>query len=74
MTTEPTEHSDVDRLRAELAETIDAIEYKLNVPKRASESIERLRKENPIALAGIAVGAAVTVAGIVWGIVRLIRR
>ena len=69
-----TDRSDVDRARSELAATVEAIEYKLNVPKRASERIERLRKENPIALAGIAVGAAVTVAGIVWGIVRLIRR
>jgi len=69
-----TDRSDVDRARSELAATVEAIEYKLNVPKRASESIERLRKENPIALAGIAVGVAVTIRGTVWGIVRLIRR
>jgi tellurite resistance protein len=69
-----TDRSDVDRARSELAATVEAIEYKLNVPKRASESIERLRKDNPIALAGIAVGVAVTIAGTVWGIVRLIRR
>jgi tellurite resistance protein len=69
-----TDRSDVDRARSELAATVEAIEYKLNLPKRASESIERLRKDNPIALAGIAVGVAVTIAGTVWGIVRLIRR
>jgi hypothetical protein len=69
-----TDRSDVDRARAELAATIDAIEYKLNVPKRTAERIQRLRKENPAALAGIAAGAAVAVAGIVWGVVRLLRR
>ena len=69
-----TDRSDVDRARAELAATIDAIEYKLNVPKRSAERIQRLRKENPAALAGIAAGAAVAVAGIVWGVVRLVRR
>jgi hypothetical protein len=46
----------------------------LNVPKRASERIQRLRKDNPAALAGLAVGAAVAVAGAVWGIVVLVRR
>ncbi|MDR6972453.1 DUF3618 domain-containing protein [Leifsonia shinshuensis] len=69
-----TDRSDVDRARAELAATVDAIEYKLNVPKRASERIQRLRKDNPAALAGLAVGAAVAVAGAVWGIVVLVRR
>lgn len=69
-----TDRSDVDRARAELAATLDAIEYKLNVPKRTAERIQRLRKENPAALAGIAAGAAVAVAGIVWGVVRLLRR
>jgi uncharacterized protein DUF3618 len=69
-----TDRSDVDRARAELAATVEAIEYKLNVPKRVGERVDHLRKENPAALAGILVGAAVTVAGAVWGIVRLIRR
>jgi hypothetical protein len=69
-----TDRSDVDRARAQLAATIDAIEYKLNIPKRAAERIQRLRKENPTALAGLAAGAAVAVGGAVWGIVRLVRR
>ncbi|MGO4301992.1 DUF3618 domain-containing protein [Leifsonia sp. RAF41] len=69
-----TDRSDVDRARAELAATVDAIGYKLNVPQRTRERFDRLRKENPVALAGIAAGAAVAVAGAVWGIVRLIRR
>jgi hypothetical protein len=69
-----TDRSDVERARAELAATMDAIEYKLNVPKRTAERLRRLRAENPVALAGIAVGAAVAVAGIVWGVVSLVRR
>ena len=69
-----TDRSDVDRARAQLAETIDAIEYKLNVPKRTAERLQRLQKENPAALAAISVGVAVAVGGIVWGVVRLVRR
>ena len=69
-----TDRSDVDRARAELAATLDAIEYKLNVPKRTAERVQRLRAENPVALAGIAAGAVAAVAGAVWGVVRLIRR
>ncbi|MDN4598146.1 DUF3618 domain-containing protein [Leifsonia virtsii] len=69
-----TDRSDVDRARAELAATIDAIEYKLNVPKRTAERLQRLRKENPAALVGLSVGVAVAVGGIVWGVVRLVRR
>lgn len=69
-----TDRSDVDRARAQLAATVDAIEYKLNVPKRTAERVDRLRKENPAALAGIAVAAAVAVAGVVWGVVALVRR
>ena len=69
-----TDRSDVNRARAELAATVDAIGYKLNVPQRTRERFDRLRKENPVALAGIAAGAAVAGAGAVWGIVRLIRR
>jgi hypothetical protein len=69
-----TDRSDVVRARAELAATMDAIEYKLNVPKRTAERVQRLRQENPAALAGIAAGAAVAVAGLVWAVVRLGRR
>ena len=69
-----TDRSDVDRARAELAATVEAIEYKLNVPKRAAETIERLRRDNPLGLAGIATGAVAATALAVWGVVRLIRR
>lgn len=69
-----TDRSDVDRARAQLAATIDAIEYKLNVPKRTAERLQRLQKENPAALVGLSVGVAAAVGGIVWGVVRLVRR
>ena len=69
-----TDTSDVQRARNELAATLDAIEYKLNVPKRTAERIERLRADNPLALIGIAVAAAAAVAGVVWLIVRSVSK
>jgi hypothetical protein len=61
------------RARAELAGTLDAIEYKLNVPKqikintrRFTLGLHRLGDENPTALAGIALGAAAVVGTTVW--------
>lgn len=69
-----TDRSDVDRARAELAATVDAITYKLNVPQRTAERVRRLREDNPLALVGIAVGAVVVVGGVVWGIVAASRR
>ncbi|MGJ4845708.1 MULTISPECIES: DUF3618 domain-containing protein [unclassified Leifsonia] len=69
-----TDTSDVQRARNELAATLDAIEYKLNVPKRTAERIERLRTDNPLALVGIAVAAAAAVAGVVWLIVRSVTK
>ncbi|WP_285114651.1 DUF3618 domain-containing protein [Leifsonia sp. fls2-241-R2A-40a] len=69
-----TDRSDVDRARSELAATIEALEYKLNVPRRLTERVERLRRDNPIALASAAAGAVAATALAVWGVVRLIRR
>lgn len=69
-----TDTGDVQRARNELAATLDAIEYKLNVPKRTAERIERLRTDNPLALVGIAVAAAAAVAGVVWLIVRSVTK
>lgn len=52
------------RTRAELAATLDAVEEKVNVPKRLDKAAVRLkaklrtmRQENPIALAAIGAGA-----------------
>ncbi|AAT88192.1 hypothetical protein ATY41_07635 [Leifsonia xyli subsp. xyli] len=69
-----TDRSDAERARAELAATLDAIEYKLNIPKRAAECVRTLRRENPLAFAGIAVGAAIVAATAAWGLVALVRR
>jgi hypothetical protein len=69
-----TDRSDVERARAELAATLDAIEYKLTAPKRAADRVAGLATENPIGFAAVAVGVAAAVGGIVWAIVRLARR
>jgi hypothetical protein len=68
-----TERSDVDRARAELAATLGAIEYKLNLPKRVSERVRTLRAENPVALLGVVAGIAAAVGGAVWFLVRAAR-
>lgn len=58
--------------RAELAETLDAIEDKLNVPKRVEELAGKAKasyESNPLPWIIGAVGAAVVVAGLVaWAI------
>ncbi|SEM76612.1 MULTISPECIES: hypothetical protein [Cryobacterium] len=59
--------------RAELASTLDAIEYKLNLPKqlrikrrRLTHALRQLGEDSPAALVGIALGAATVVGVIVW--------
>jgi len=69
-----TERTDVVRARAELATTIDAIEYKLDVPKRVSERVRRLRADNPVALYAMAAGVAAGIGGVVWFIVHAARK
>ncbi|MFK3668527.1 DUF3618 domain-containing protein [Leifsonia aquatica] len=69
-----TDRSDVDRARAELAATLDAIEYKLNAPERATQRVKTLASQNPLAFTGVVVGVAAAVGGVVWGIARLTRR
>jgi hypothetical protein len=68
---------DADAARSEVASTLDAIEYKLNIPKqvkingrRLSFALHRLGDENPTALGGVAAAAAVAVGGIVWWGIR----
>ncbi|WP_241975959.1 MULTISPECIES: hypothetical protein [unclassified Cryobacterium] len=67
--------------RAELARTLDAIEYKLNLPKqfryksrRAVLRLRRMRDENPLALAGLAAVAAAVLGGSVWLGANAVRR
>lgn len=71
--------------RSELASTLDAIEYKLNVPRQYREitgevtgTLRRLGRDKPLALVGVAAGAAAAagsaVGGIVWAVARVFRR
>lgn len=62
-------HADIEKTRAELRATLDAIEFKLNVPKQArhaahrlKSSLARYRRDNPIGFAA-GVGAAVVAVG-----------
>lgn len=64
---------DIHRHRADLVETLNALEDKLNVPrqlKRARAEAQRrfntMRAEKPLLLVSAAAGAAVGVAGLVW--------
>jgi hypothetical protein len=65
--------TEASQARAELASTLDAIEYKFNLPKqlrikrrRLTRALRQLGEESPAALVGIALGAATVVGVIVW--------
>ncbi|WP_022886873.1 DUF3618 domain-containing protein [Glaciibacter superstes] len=67
--------------RGEIASTLDALEYKLNIPKqlkirgrRFSMGLRNLGEDNPAALAGIALGAVAVVGAVVWLGVRAVQR
>lgn len=64
--------SRIEASRAELEATLDAIEDKLNVPKRVGELTERARasyESNPLPWVIGGLAAAVTVVGVVaWAI------
>ncbi|AND15561.1 DUF3618 domain-containing protein [Rathayibacter tritici] len=71
--------ADIERARSELAATLDAIEYKVNVPRKlrmAQRNLGRklrvVRRENPSALIAGAVGAAAAVGLVAWGIAKQI--
>jgi anti-sigma factor RsiW len=67
--------ADIDRTRAELARTIDAISDRVsprrNVERAADELRERVSQVDPV-IAGAAVAAAVVVVGM--GVLLLVRR
>jgi len=74
-------NADVKRARSDLAATFDAIENKLNLPRRfkrgtkqTSDRLRVLARENPVLLATLAVGAVVTVGGAIWGIAKAVSR
>jgi len=69
------------RARVELAQTLDAIEYRLNVPRQlrvrsrlANVRLRELGEKNPLALAGIVLGAATAAVGAIWLGVRAVQR
>lgn len=73
--------ADIQRRRDELAQTLDALEYKLDVPARGREFLDQGKRQllqrwddNPLLVAGIAAGAVVALAGAIVGIVALSRR
>ncbi|MGO2110756.1 MAG: DUF3618 domain-containing protein [Pseudoclavibacter sp.] len=72
---------DIDSARDELAQTLDALEYKLDVRARGQEFLdsgrEQLAKQwddNPLLIGGLALGAVVAVAGAVVGGIFVARR
>lgn len=72
MTTEP--EIEIRRARAELVSTINAIEDKLNVPKRTKRAVRAFRKEHPIAFVAAGVTAVAAVGAAVWFGISAIRR
>lgn len=69
--------ADIVRARTELAATLDAIEYKVNVPRKVrtvqrtlTRKIRVVRRQNPSALIAGAVGAAAAVGLAAWGVAR----
>ena len=69
------------RARGELAQTLDAIEYKFNVPRqfrvrsRALHArLHDLGEDNPLALAGIVLAAASAAFGAVWLGLKAVKR
>ncbi|HSP51294.1 MAG TPA: DUF3618 domain-containing protein [Cryobacterium sp.] len=69
------------RARVELAQTLDAIEYKLNVPRQMrvrsrllKVRLRELGEKNPLVLAGIVLGGVSAAVGAVWLGVKAVRR
>ena len=71
----------VESARAELKAALAAIEVKANVPRRASDAVDRTihdvrakAQRNPGAAAAAVAGVAVAVGLAVWGLVKLYTR
>ena len=63
-------HADIEKTRSDLKATLDAIEFKLNVPKqtrhavhRLKSSVNRFRAANPVAFSAAVAGTAAAVVG-----------
>lgn len=73
--------ADIAKARNELAATLDALEFKLDVPARGKELLSQGRRtlrrtwdENPLLAGGIVAGAIVVAAGATAAIIALRRR
>lgn len=70
--TDPNTEARIESARAELEQTLDAIEDKLNIPKQASELARKAKASydaNPIPWIIGATAAAIVVAGLVaWAV------
>ncbi|MFT2752513.1 DUF3618 domain-containing protein [Clavibacter sp. Sh2088] len=72
---------DIQHTREEISATLDALEAKLNVRRRAKDGIADLRRrlrrtadEDPLLLVAVGMGAVVVVGGVVWAVARAARR
>jgi hypothetical protein len=72
---------DIQHTREEIAATLDALEAKLNVRRRARDGIADLRRrirrtadEDPLLLVAVGVGAVVVVGIVAGAVVRSARR
>jgi triosephosphate isomerase len=67
MTTVEEARANAERARRELEATLDALEDKLNVPKRVVIAYRR----NPLLVIGVGIGvAAATIGAIAWAVAR----
>lgn len=73
--------SDIEATRQRLSETLDAIEDRLDVPKRvraaledARDRVDALRQERPEVVYGVLAGVAGLIAGVTALVVRTARR
>lgn len=69
--------ADIERARSELAATLDAIEYKVNISRKIriaqrtlGRKLQVVRRRNPSALVAGAVGAVAAVGLVAWGIAQ----
>jgi hypothetical protein len=74
-------HEQAVRARNELVDTLDALEAKLNLPRRFKRrmreitgNLSTLGTENPAALGAVALGALTVVGALVWAGVRAAQR
>ena len=72
---------DIRHTREEIAATLDALEAKLDVRRRAADGIADLRRrirrtadEDPLLLVAVGVGVVVVAGGVVWAVARAARR